>query len=89
MQGIGIIPHTALIPSRPQVMHIGFEGGMHEKDIKPAVRAAFERSQGIAPEFHGTGIEGNVAIRAKAHMKGFGGWGHPVDQKHCRDLLAK
>ena len=82
------MPHTALVPSRPQVLHIGFEGGMHEKDIKPAVRAAFERSQGIAPEFHATEIAGRTNVKAKAHMRGFGGWGHPADHKHCRDLLS-
>ena len=89
MQGIGMLPHTVLVPSRPQVLHIGFEGGMHEKDIKPAVRAAFMRSQGIAPEFHGTQIAGNVNAKIKQHKKGYGGWGHPADHEHCLKLLAK
>jgi len=88
LQGLEIIPHTALIPSRPQVLHIGFEGGMHEKDIRPAVRAAFERSGGIAPEFRGTEIRGSTDVRSKAHDKGFGGWGHPADQQHCMELLT-
>lgn len=82
------MPHTVLVPSRPQVLHIGFEGGMHEKDIKPAVRAAYLKSGGVAPEFHGDRIAGNVNARGKAHNKGFGGWGHPADHKHCLDLLA-
>ena len=88
LQSMGIIPFTTLVPSRPQVLHIGFEGGMHEKDIKPAVRAAFERSQGIAPKFHGNKISGIIAVKMKAHMRGFGGWGHPADHKHCQELLA-
>ena len=89
LQGLGMIPHTVLVPSRPQVLHIGFEGGMHEKDIKPAVRAAFMKSKGVAPQFHGTSIGGSVTPKAKPHKKGFGGWGHPADQEHCLKLLER
>jgi len=77
------------MPSRPQVLHIGFEGGMHSKDIKPIVRAAFERSGGLAPTFHGTAIAGSMIVKKKVHAKGYGGWGHPADQQHCMDLLTK
>ena len=84
-----MIPHTVLVPSRPQVLHIGFEGGMHEKDIKPAVRAAFEKSGGIAPPFHGTEISGGRMSKVKPHKKGYGGWGHPKDHEHCLQLLER
>jgi hypothetical protein len=89
LQGLGLLPAVVLVPSRPQVLHIGFEGGMHEKDIKPAVRHAFERSHGIAPEFHGTTLGGGMNIKIKTHNKGFGGWGHPADHQHCLDLVAR
>ena len=89
MQGVGMIPYTVLVPSRPQVLHIGFEGGMHEKDIKPAVRAAFERSRGIAPEFRGNEMSGSLIVKMKPHKKGYGGWGHPKDHEHCLQLLEK
>lgn len=83
-----MIPHSVLVPSRPQVLHIGFEGGMHEKDIRPNVRKAFEKSRGVAPSFHGTMIAGGLNARVKPHKKGYGGWGHPADQEHCLKLLA-
>lgn len=89
LQGIRAIPGIVLVPSRPQVLHIGFEGGMHEKDIRPSVRLAFERSHGVAPEFHGTEVSGGFNLRIKAHNKGFGGWGHPKDHQHCLDLLGR
>ena len=89
LQGIGRLPAVVLVPSRPQVLHIGFEGGMHEKDIKPAVRIAFERSKGIAPPFHGTTMGGDLRVKIKAHNRGYGGWGHPADHQHCLDLLAR
>ena len=89
MQGAGLIPHTTLVPTRPQVLHIGLEGGMHEKDIRPGVRLAFERSGGIAPPFHSDKIYGDVNVNRKIHDKGYGGWGHPADHQHCLDLFAK
>ncbi|CAB9502125.1 Alpha-mannosidase 2 [Seminavis robusta] len=89
MQGAGILPHTVLVPSRPQVLHIGFEGGMHEKDIKPAVRAAFKRSGGIAPPFKSEKVYGPVNVKTKVHKRGYGGWGHPADHQHCLDLIGR
>ena len=89
MAGIGMLPKYALVPTRPQVLHIGFEGGMHEKDIKPQVRKRFEESMGIAPPFHGTAVAGNMSPKAKPHNKGFGGWGHPADHEHCLKLLTE
>lgn len=91
LQSINLIPYSVLIPSRPQVLHIGFEGGMHEKNIKPAVRNRFEQSKGIAPPFHGTRIDGAIEPPRLSNklLKGFGGWGHPADQEHCMKLLAK
>jgi hypothetical protein len=89
MMGISILPHTVLVPSRPQVLHIGLEGGMHEKDIKPGVRAAFQRSGGVAPSFHSDEIVGNVNVNRKVHNGGYGGWGHPADHQHCLNLFEK
>jgi hypothetical protein len=62
---------------------------MHEKDIKPGVRAAFKKSGGIAPSFHSDSIFGNVKVQRKAHNKGYGGWGHPADHQHCLDLFGR
>jgi len=91
LAGQRYIPHTLLMPSRTLAKHIGVTQGMHnnlnavggEGDFGPD----FEK---LETKFHGKNglYQYQANIGPLRHDKGYGGWGHPVDQQHCLELLS-
>jgi alpha-1,6-mannosyl-glycoprotein beta-1,2-N-acetylglucosaminyltransferase len=84
LQGLGLLPHTMLFPSRRQVLHIGTSEGMHFK--KPNQRKKDLENEKLDTRFKGTKFHGSVHINRRKH-NGHGGWGHPKDQAHCLKTL--
>jgi alpha-1,6-mannosyl-glycoprotein beta-1,2-N-acetylglucosaminyltransferase len=93
LQGLGLLPHTMLFPSRSQVRHIGTTEGMHiekdeedggDRDYVPERRK--KDLETLDTHFKGTKFYGHVHIN-REERKGYGGWGHPKDQAHCMKML--
>jgi len=78
-----LLPRRVLQPSVVQTVHIGTEGGMHDHSS-----SGFRMSSGETPllPFHGKKIFDQGYKWSPA--KGYGGWGHPQDQKHCLEILG-
>jgi len=91
MMIINDLPQKVLVPGTLQVAHIGLVGGMHPD-------AANERIYGmnkyvingkLAPFFADVGVPRVETTPIPAlNTQGFGGWGHPADQKHCMKLFT-
>jgi len=75
-----LIPARVLQPSVAQTVHIGTEGGMH-------VHGSVD-SRSEANPFHGKKMYSYEGRRWKSTAVGYGGWGHPQDQKHCLELCG-
>jgi hypothetical protein len=91
LQGLGLLPHTMLFPSRTQVRHIGTTEGMHiDKEDGGAPDYVPERRkkelEKLDTRFKGTKFYGDVKVD-REERKGYGGWGHPADQDHCMKVL--
>jgi hypothetical protein len=77
-------PHVCLVPTQPQVKHIGVDGGMHsinplkrEKIIVETLPTVFHPKEFLS-----------IPLKYRADRKGFGGWGHPADHEHCLKILG-
>lgn len=86
LQGLKELPNMCLVPTQPQVKHIGVDGGMHKMDDKKQMRM---KSVQFGNDFHATMLlDRKGALPKYKDRKGYGGWGHPADQNHCKKLLG-
>lgn len=85
---IEALPFRILVPGTQQVAHIGVDGGLHEKNNKKKAWLMEKRKDLFA--FHGkVGTPWDkFQDQRTSQKKGFGGWGHPVDQNHCLQLFG-
>ena len=76
------LPHVVLGPARMLVKHIGLEG-MHTDQIKKGKKKQhdIELQPWVGRRFANRKV-------AKKKAPGYGGWAHPVDQEHCRNLFS-
>ena len=85
MSDIDDFPRICLVPTRPQVKHIGAEGGMHKVDPAKLQRL---QAMSLKPKFHPQELFPIESLRPREkNRKGFGGWGHPADHEHCLKVL--
>lgn len=85
---MGRIPHTLLVPGRPQVRHIGAIGGMHSAHFTNKQRREALRTDPFTTRFAGKKVYYCGHSEALKHEKLFGGWAHPRDQEHCLEVLG-
>lgn len=78
----GKIPYTVLGPARMLAKHIGVDG-MHTEQLKKIKRKQHDIR--LVPWVGKTFQRRKVAVRK---APGFGGWAHPADQEHCRDIFS-
>jgi hypothetical protein len=79
-------PRICLVPSRPLVKHIGISGGMHEVDSK---KLSQMMTTSLEPGIHlNKLLSSTLPLPGKLPRKGYGGWGHPADQEHCKKVLS-
>ena len=87
LMGEEMLPFRVLTPATLQVSHIGFEGGLHEKDQEMRKIIANKMRSTFGP-FHDKVVQPKQKLDSpKSHPKGFGGWGHPADHEHCMKLF--
>lgn len=85
--GQKLIPHLVLVPQKLQVAHIGLEGGLHKDTLSQQKAEKMKQLRNLRP-FHDKPLQlYKFQHDIKPHDKGFGGWGHPADRKHCLDLF--
>ena len=75
------LPHVILGPARMLVKHIGAEG-MHTEQLKK-----IKKKQGNVELIPWVGRNFVNKRVPKKKAPGYGGWGHPADQEHCRNLF--
>lgn len=84
---MGLLPIRVLNPTQRQVLHIGFEGGMHSNGGGSMLQA-FKLKRDYPKEFHGTEFVGDYIDPIRRNpAKKYGGWGHAADHKHCLQVL--
>ena len=87
LMNLKLIPRYVLTPTKLLVKHIGVEG-MHGKSITNAKKLRMQRAT-LPVDFHGLYyfplFEAAVPVRKP---NPFGGWGHPMDQSHCIQVLT-
>ena len=76
-----ILPHMILGPAHMLVKHIGVEG-MHTEQLKK-----IKKKQGDVQLQHWVGYTYVEKRVPKKRAPGYGGWGHPADHEHCRNLF--
>jgi N-acetylglucosaminyltransferase II (MGAT2)/Alpha mannosidase middle domain/Glycosyl hydrolases family 38 C-terminal domain/Glycosyl hydrolases family 38 N-terminal domain len=87
LMNLKLIPHYALTPTKMLVKHIGVEG-MHGKSINSAKLLRMQRSS-LPVDFRGIYyFPLDVPSTPFRRPKPFGGWGHPMDQSHCIQVLT-
>lgn len=77
-------PRICLVPTQPQVKHIGVDGGMHNIDPKKREQIKLVT---LPTDFHPKEIL-STQVEYLGDRKGFGGWGHPADHAHCLNILG-
>jgi hypothetical protein len=80
------LPRTLLLPSRKQAKLIGADGGMHSAGMDKVARLAALSSGKFEQRFEGKSFYGSVGGKSPKGGKGLGGWGRPMDQKHCMEV---
>jgi hypothetical protein len=86
LQAKSLLPRIVLAPTHPQAKHIGVEGGMHKMKEKQVKRMEMTQFQ---PDFHPTKLHPVVwSFPRRKQRKGFGGWSHPADINHCKQVLG-
>jgi N-acetylglucosaminyltransferase II (MGAT2) len=78
MQSHHVIPYAILMPSQHLVKHIGLQGGMHFNKAKRIE---------VSTNFTGLHFAGSLNPLPNRIRRAYGGWGHPIDQNHCMDVL--
>lgn len=79
------LPAFVLLPTSPQVKHIGVEGGMH--NMNDAKRKRMEATV-LSSSFHARHVNALPGAPHRKPKKGFGGWAHPADHAHCLRVLG-
>ena len=87
----GVLPSRVLYPNKPQVMHIGVDGGgLHGEKNRPKWHLSNVLHAPFPGPFHGTKFVGttkHVGQPKTATTQLYGGWGHPADHEHCLKIL--
>jgi alpha-1,6-mannosyl-glycoprotein beta-1,2-N-acetylglucosaminyltransferase len=89
LQNMDLLPRALLLPSRSLAKHIGIRG-LHQHESAVSMHEALpeyaRRQETLETRFAGTKFH-PVAYKKETRDRGFGGWGHSVDQEHCMQLL--
>lgn len=92
LMSLNMIPFKVLSPGTLQAAHIGLEGGMHDSLTVDKKRLRFMNELVKDGKLERFFAEVKTPKNQRMHTPevkdvGFGGWGHPADQRHCMDVF--